>query len=221
MKVVEIFKSIEGEGKRAGLPAVFIRLYGCNLNCSYCDTQYSCVGQKYKEMSIQEILEEVRIFKIPHITITGGEPLIHERIGDLLKALLTTGYCINVETNGSTSIPTFADIGFHYGSSLFFTVDYKCPSSGMEKFMCLDNYKDGILRECDVMKFVVGCSEDLEVAKHILDTFHPMCVVYFSPVFGKIEPREIVDFLLKNELNSCRVQVQLHKIIWDPEKRGV
>lgn len=214
MKVVEIFKSIEGEGKRAGLPATFIRLYGCNLNCSYCDTRYGCEGNTYTSLTLSEILYKVEELDCKNVTITGGEPLIHEGVYGLISALLENNYNINIETNGSkkiTEIPRTPKV--------FITMDYKCPSSGMEYTMEEQNLF--YLRSCDVLKFVVGTDEDLEQARKIINIYEPACEIYFSPVFGEIEPEKIVNFVISNKLNNCKVQLQLHKIIWDPDKRGV
>lgn len=214
MKVVEIFKSIDGEGKRAGLPTTFIRLYGCNLNCSYCDTRYGCEEDNYDVRSVDSIMDTVRRFGIPSVTITGGEPLIHPGIHKLINTLLEAGYWVNIETNGSVYIGQFPK-----HKNLFFTMDYKSPSSGMEKRMILENLS--FLTSEDVLKFVVGSTEDLDRSLEILEQYQPNCQIYFSPVFEKIEPRLIVEFILKHKLNDCKVQVQLHKIIWDPKERGV
>lgn len=212
MKVVEIFNSIDGEGKRVGLPTTFIRLHGCNLNCSYCDTRYGCEGRDYTEMSVEEIVDHVKEIGCKSITVTGGEPLIHPHIKTLLKCLSNEGFWVNVETNGTMDI--IEDIGH-----VFYTVDYKCPSSNMNNCMSCNFDR---LRYPDVLKFVVGSTEDLLSAKTFLDN-HPdlCCDVYFSPVFGKIDPKDIVEFILNNRLWNVHVQLQLHKIIWDPNKRGV
>ena len=216
MKVVEIFKSIDGEGKRAGLPTTFIRLYGCNLNCSYCDTRYGCENDNYIVMSIKRILDRVKDLDCQSITITGGEPLIHSGIEKLINALYKAGYWINVETNGTQNI--FPYRSNYRSERLFFTVDYKCPSSGMtEKMNCNFEY----LNEDAVLKFVVGSQDDMVSALEFLEAHNIKTNVYFSPVFGKIEPVQIVDFLIENKLNDCKVQLQLHKIIWSPEEKGV
>lgn len=217
MKVVEIFKSIDGEGIRAGLPVTFVRLYGCNLNCSYCDTPYShsTEADKAKEMSVGEVVDVIKRFGIPNVTITGGEPMIHKGILDLICSLAEEGFAVNVETNGTYSVlPTFAKY-----PSVMFTMDYKCPSSGMREEMSIDTLNT--LRSCDVLKFVVGSKEDMDDAKAVLGLICSQPNVYFSPVFGKIEPKEIVQYLLDNELYGCRVQIQMHKVIWDPNERGV
>lgn len=217
MKVVEIFKSIDGEGKRAGLPTTFIRLYGCNLHCSYCDTRYGCEGANFQIMSIPEIMDKVYELGVKSITITGGEPLIHSGIQNLIKMLIKEGFWVNVETNGS--VPLIMPEPTVNRNLLFYTMDYKCPSSDMEHKMALYNLTT--LTEMDVLKFVVGNSKDLDKALEIIETYEPKAAIYLSPVFNKIEASDIVDYILTHKLHNCRVQVQLHKIIWDPNKRGV
>lgn len=211
MKVVEIFNSIEGEGIRAGFPATFIRLYGCNLRCSYCDTPYGYEGNDYTEMTAQEIVEKVEGFRCSKITLTGGEPLIHPGVFELLLDLTNKGYEVNIETNGSINVEPYAF------SDIIITMDYKCPSSGQEDKMLLDNID--YLRPTDVIKFVVGTKEDLDVCYKL--SAETKAQVFISPVFGKITPEEIVNYMLEHHMNNCRVQVQLHKIIWNPNKRGV
>lgn len=210
MKVNEIFYSIEGEGIRAGLPCVFIRLYGCNLNCSYCDTRYSCEDNEYREMSVYEIIEEVKKYKCPNVTVTGGEPLMHEGIDILLKALKFHSFNVNVETNGSI-MPRERDI--------LYTVDYKTFSSGMTSYMNKDAFT--CLSENDVIKFVVGSIDDLEQAKVFIEEIKPRTHIFVSPIFGKIEAAEIAEYLKNNSLNNWRLQLQMHKYIWKPTERGV
>lgn len=236
MKVVEIFRSIDGEGIRAGLPATFIRLYGCNLGCLYCDTRYGCEGDNYSEMSIEQIMEQVRSLKVPSVTVTGGEPMIHKGIKKLLSALVEEGYDVNVETNG-TMFPfryiieatdgmifdvrrgeMIPDKRKLYGN-LFYTMDWKCASSGMEDHMRIDLVDE--LEENDVLKFVVGCRKDMDGALEVIEQMKSNPHIYFSPIFGRIEPKEIVDYLIEKQLWNCKVQIQMHKVIWEPEKRGV
>lgn len=220
MKVVEIFLSIEGEGKRAGIPAVFIRLAGCNLHCSYCDTRYACEKPEYTEMSVYEILRAVKKHGCYRVTLTGGEPLIHEDVKQLIDVLCDEGFEVNVETNGSVEVYPFRvnaeELEYE---NLFFTIDYKCPSSGMEDKMVESNFV--YASEEDVIKFVVGSREDMEKALEIVNNSATVAQVYFSPVFGKIEPKEIVEFLLENKAFDVAVQIQMHKVIWEPEMRGV
>jgi len=215
MKVVEIFNSIEGEGKRAGLPCTFIRLYGCNLHCSYCDSRYACDDNNYTDMSISEILSKVTEFGCPNVTVTGGEPLIHEDITALLQALLMAGCWINVETNGSVE-PTFY---VKNTEDIFYTMDYKTGASGMTHLM--NEKAIANLRRLDVLKFVVGSEADLEQAKELVDSIMIRAQIYISPVFGMIEPVKLVEFVKKNGLWDWKVQLQLHKFIWNPAERGV
>lgn len=212
MRVVEIFKSIDGEGIRAGIPVTFIRLEGCNLRCSYCDTHYSYDNANYTEMTPDEIYDTVYRMGCKRITLTGGEPLIHEDVDKLISLLTKHCFEVNIETNGSVDISPYLE-----SRRTIITMDYKCPSSGMESSMLVSNLK--LLSKNDVLKFVVGDKKDLDVCRHLIK--YTQAKVYISPVFGKITPREIVEYMLEHEMHDCRVQVQLHKIIWDPEQKGV
>ena len=211
MKVVEIFKSIDGEGIRVGYPVTFIRLAGCNLRCNYCDTKYSYEDEKFTEMTPQEIYIQVYKLGGKRITLTGGEPLIHKDVKVLVDLLIQKGYELNIETNGSVDITLFLD------KHTIITMDYKCASSDMEDKMLLDNISK--LRKQDVLKFVVSDDNDLDTVQRIYQ--NTKATVYISPVFGRIEPKQIVEYMLEHNMENCRVQVQLHKIIWNPEERGV
>ena len=211
MKVVEIFKSIDGEGIRVGYPVTFIRLAGCNLRCNYCDTKYSYEDEKFTEITPQEIYNQVYKLGGKRITLTGGEPLIHKDVKVLVDLLIQKGYEVNIETNGSVDITLFLD------KHTIITMDYKCAGSGMEDKMLLDNISK--LRKQDVLKFVVSDDNDLDTVQRIYQ--NTKATVYISPVFGRIEPKQIVEYMLEHNMENCRVQVQLHKIIWNPEERGV
>jgi 7-carboxy-7-deazaguanine synthase len=211
--IVEIFTSINGEGTRAGELATFIRLKGCNLHCSYCDTRYACEEDSKAEwMEIDEIL---KLIEADNVTLTGGEPLATEGVDKLIDAL--SDYSVEIETNGSFAIAPFTKLK----KRPLFTLDYKSPSSGMERFMNLENYK--YLSKEDTVKFVVGSLEDLEKMREIVKTYRltQKCHVYLSPVFGKIEPAQMVEFMKENQMNGVRLQLQLHKFIWNPNERGV
>lgn len=214
-KIVEIFNSIEGEGKRSGDLVTFIRLAGCNLRCSYCDTTYSYDTDNAKELTIAEIMEQVTYNKV---TVTGGEPLYHSNIVHLLEALLKNQHEVNIETNGSIDLARTSFLKAYPGK-LFYTMDFKLPSSGMYNEMYMPNLRQ--LRKDDVLKFVVGSEEDLEKAWQILDTNLITAKVYISPVFGSIEPAKIVKYMQDNTMTDCTLQLQMHKIIWSPETRGV
>ena len=216
MKVIEIFKSIDGEGIRAGLPTTFIRLAGCNLRCDYCDSEYTFDMNDGKDMSIEDIIQECVDNRIGSITLTGGEPLIHKDVEELLIKLNETNvFDINVETNG-----TIDPSKYHMLENVWFTVDYKCPSSGLGIEDAMNPQAFKTLRHQDVLKFVVGSKEDMECAYKVIAKYSPECSIYFSPVFG-FDASKIVDFLLEKELYDCKVQLQLHKYIWNPDKRGV
>lgn len=216
-KVVEKFISINGEGSRAGQLAAFIRFHYCNLNCSYCDTKYANGNDaKYDLLTCEEILNYLKENKVINVTLTGGEPLLQNDIKDLIEQLINHGYSVEIETNGSIDISPFIN-----DKRPIFTLDYKLPSSNMENYMNLDNYQ--YLNKNDVIKFVIGNIEDLNKAKFIINKYNLLdnVKVYFSPVFGKIDPKEIVDYMIKHHLNKVNLQLQLHKFIWDVNQRGV
>lgn len=216
--VAEKFVSINGEASRAGELAVFIRFRGCNLNCSYCDTKWAGSPDSPANMlSAEELVEYVKSTGVVNVTLTGGEPLLQENLYELIEGLSKIGCSVEIETNGSQPI---AELSIKPCRPLF-TLDYKLPSSGMEDKMLMENYK--YLGDNDVVKFVAGSHADLERAAEIIGKYDLSlrCKVYISPVFGKIDPAEMVDFLIEKNLNAVRLQLQLHKFIWDPEKRGV
>lgn len=217
MKINEIFSSIEGEGIRAGLPCVFIRFQNCNLRCSYCDSRYACEGSDYTCMSIDNIIDKVKSYNIPRATVTGGEPLIQKDIWKLIRKLSDEKISVNLETNGSIDISP--NEKFSYDDNLIITMDWKSISSGESDKMLESNLQQ--LTDADVLKFVVGNQQDLDQMKSIVETYNPGCHIFVSPIFGEIEPKDIVEYLLDNKLNHVRIQLQLHKYIWDPDKRGV
>lgn len=220
MRVVEIFESIEGEGVRAGLPVVFIRLAGCNLRCSYCDTKYSYDATEAKVMPVHDVVKTVGKYRNKNITITGGEPLIHKDVCELIEQLLKQDCWVNVETNGTVDVVPIREGCCKQLGKLFFTMDYKCPSSNAETIASVVNASK--LYAHDVLKFVVGCTQDIDRAEEVIEAIKPKAAVYLSPVFGEIEPVEIVEEVLKRPvLKSCRVQLQLHKMIWPVDMRGV
>jgi len=217
-EVVEHFVSINGEGPLAGQLALFIRLKGCNLKCKYCDTQWANLPEaECTIMSAEDIVEWIKDSGIHNVTITGGEPLWRENMDMLLKKIskLPDIY-IEIETNGSIDLTAYRNIS----DKIAFTVDYKLGSSGMEAMMLLENYK--ILRKNDTIKFVVGNKEDLKKAKKVMDEIGNDAVnIYLSPVYGEIEPKDIVAFMIKHKMNHVNLQLQLHKYIWNPLQRGV
>ncbi len=194
MRVAEKFISINGEGVRAGELAVFVRFQGCNLACHYCDTKWALAKDcPCEEMSPEQIYAYIKSTGIKNVTLTGGEPLLHKDMDRLLAILLADqDLRVEIETNG-----------------------------GYEKSMVLSNFE--LLSPDDTVKFVSGSTEDLERAYQIIQEYDLLhkCHVYFSPVFSDIEPVEIVNFMMDHKLNEARLQIQMHKVIWDPDKRGV
>lgn len=230
MHIVEIFSSIEGEGIRAGYLCTFIRTYGCNLSCVYCDSMYACEKDNYIDMNIDSILSECVRLGNRRVTITGGEPLLQPNMDQLIACLLESDFEVNVETNGSLDVSTTRNSVMSKCteniSNLFFTIDFKCPFSGMESHMQRCNYIKNA-KKFDVVKFVVSDIQDLDamcvLVKIMTDVLSNKDLphIFVSPVFGKIELVEIVDYLKKYNLQDVRLQIQLHKIIWNPDERGV
>ncbi len=218
LPVVEKFVSINGEGAHAGELAVFVRFRGCNLSCSYCDTAWAnCENAPADTETPEEIADWVSATGVHNVTLTGGEPLLHKECGRLIALLMEMGCRVEIETNGSIALDGLAASEHRP----VFTMDYKLPSSGMEEFMCMENFR---LLDChDTVKFVSGSMEDLERAADIIQTYKltERCHVYISPVFGEIDPADIVAFMEERRMNGVRLQLQLHKFIWEPSRRGV
>lgn len=219
--VIEKFLSIDGEGPTAGEIATFIRFGGCNLKCDWCDTAYSisrsAIGDSLTKEEIYIIIKENGT---KNVTLTGGEPLIQEGIEDLIYFLAKDSkLLIHIETNGS--VPFYKLERINHLNNVSFIVDYKLPSSKMESKMHLKNFE--MLSSKDVCKFVIGTEEDLKKAKIVLEKYKLLrkCLVYFSPITTSIKLVKIVEFMKANKLNGVRLQIQLHKIIWNPETRGV
>lgn len=215
--VAERFISINGEGQKAGQLAVFIRFAGCNLRCSYCDTWWANdFGLKGENLTAEQILEYILSTKVHNVTLTGGEPLMRPEIEELISMLVKAGLWVEIETNGSVPLrPLEKDSRPH------FTMDYKTPSSGMESEMLLSNFD--LLESDDVVKFVCGSREDLNRTYDIITEYNltQKCKVYLSCVFDKLEPSGAVEFMKEKNLNGVNFQLQMHKFIWNPDKRGV
>ena len=202
MKICEMFRSIQGEGLMIGALTFFVRSSGCNLDCSWCDTRYAR-EEKGTEMSVSDIVKEAG--DIRNICVTGGEPLLQKETCELLEAFLKLNKRIVLETNGSrdiSKVPKHPD--------LMISMDIKCPSSGMEEHMRLQNM--GLLKPTDQLKFVIGDGGDLEYALLLLERKPVRCEVILCPVGGMdIEP--VAEEIIERKLN-VRVLPQLHKMIW-------
>ncbi len=231
MFITEIFKSIQGEGTRAGLPCIFVRLTGCNLRCTWCDTAYAFHGGT--KMSVQDVAARVDDLaahppsadssstRVPLVELTGGEPLLQEEIYPLAERLLATGYTVMIETSGERFIGRLP-------REVIRIVDVKCPDSGEPGVFDMRNLE--VLNNTDEIKFVLSTRRDYEFAREFT-AHHNLAErvreVLFSPVFegpeGKwpgLEPRQLVEWMLADGL-PVRLGLQLHKFVWDPATKGV
>lgn len=211
LKINEIFYSIQGESTRAGEPCVFIRLTGCNLRCKYCDTEYAFY--EGTDEKIDDIIAEVKRYNCRLVEITGGEPLMQDACFDLMKTLCDEGFDVMLETGGSLSIEKV-------DKRVKIILDLKCPSSGMEKKNLYSNLN--WIKPTDEVKFVIGNRNDYEWSKKTVEEFGitGKAVVLFASVFDRLQPVQLAEWILEDNLN-VRFQLQLHKYIWDPNKRGV
>lgn len=217
--VVEKFVSINGEGIHAGELAVFIRFHRCNLKCSYCDTRWANrKNAKFQVMTVDDILDYLDEVNIDRVTITGGEPLLQENLSELLIALSNSSYNVEIETNGSIDIKDYKALNL---MGVSFTMDYKLPSSRMESKMLLSNLD--LLNYGDVIKFVAGTYKDLDKFRLIVENHNLISKtqVILSPSFTDVEPKDLVDYVIKHNMNGVKMQLQMHKYIWSPETKGV
>lgn len=229
MFITEIFKSIQGEGTRAGLPCIFVRLTGCNLRCTWCDTAYAFhggtkmnvaeVAARVDELAGRGLAEGTAI--VPLVELTGGEPLLQEEIYPLAEALLAAGYTVMIETSGERYAGRLPQ-------RVIKIMDVKCPDSGEPDVFEMRNLE--VLSENDEVKFVLSTRRDYEFAREFTAQ-HRLAQrvrqVLFSPVFegpeGKwpgLEPRKLVEWMLADGL-PVRLGLQLHKFVWDPATKGV
>ena len=211
LKINEIYYSVQGESTHSGCPCIFIRLTYCNLRCSYCDTEYAFYDGK--DMEITDIMSEIKRWDCNLVEVTGGEPLFQDECIDLLNELVNSNYEVMLETGGSLSI---SDVP----KKVVKIVDFKCPSSGMVKKNLWSIVDD--LQAHDEVKFVIGNREDFDWAKDRITEYSmdKICTLLFSPTFGEIDPQQIVEWILAENL-PVRMQLQMHKMIWSPEEKGV
>ena len=205
LRVNEVFYSIQGESSYAGRPCVFVRLTGCNLRCSYCDTKYAY--EEGIELEIGEIIDRVAFYQCPLVEVTGGEPLMQKETPALIRRFLDEGYEVLLETNGSQDIS-------QVDGRCVKIVDIKCPSSGEADKNDFENLNR--LSDKDEIKFVISDREDYEYAKKMLDLLgsNPLTVkaLHFSPVFGKLDPKTLAEWILEDNMD-VRLHLQLHKYI--------
>ncbi len=221
LPMVEIFETIEGEGTRAGFPTIFVRVFGCNLRCSWCDTTYSYApSQAESVLTISEIIREVNRYRANYICLTGGEPLLYgDKSIALIEALadLQRIADLHIETNGAIDLKPFID-GIS-SPKVRYIMDVKLPGSKEMDKMCLTNME--LLRVQDEVKFVIGSEQDFWTAMEILKTYPTVALPLFSPVWETMPPHRLVELMLQNGTSHIKLNMQLHKIIWDPAQRGV
>ncbi len=208
LRITEIFHSLQGESTRIGLPTVFVRLTGCPLRCTWCDTEYSFTGGE--SMSLDAILARVAAYGTPYVCVTGGEPLAQKECLTLLRALCDAGYSVSLETSGALDVsavdPRVSKI-----------MDLKAPGSGEEDKNRWDNL--AWLTPADELKLVLASEEDYLWARRVIAEHRlaERCTVLLSPVHGLLAPRQLAEWILRDRL-PVRMQVQLHKIIWGTER---
>lgn len=210
MKLCEIFSSIQGESSFAGFPCTFIRLSGCNLRCSYCDTTYAY--DDGEDITLREIIDKVRSFEIGLVEITGGEPLLQDEVHTLIKMLLDKEYRLLIETNGSINISGI-------DSRVSMILDIKTPSSNMANRMIMDNLD--LIGMKDDVKFVISNREDYRWVKDIVQerSLTDKTNVLLSPAFGILDPSELAQWMIGDRINA-RLHLQLHKYLFGASKRG-
>ena len=206
-RVTEIFYSLQGETRTVGLPTVFVRLTGCPLRCSFCDTAYAFHGGT--KMDINEIVAKVKTYQPRYVTVTGGEPLAQKSCFSLLKALCDLGVEVSLETSGAINI---ADVD----PRVVCVMDLKTPGSGEESKNRYENIS--LLKQTDQLKFVICDRNDYDWACNKIDEFDlaEQCEVLLSPVHGELQPADIADWIIEDKL-AVRLQVQLHKYLWNDE----
>ena len=211
LKINEIYYSIQGESSYMGVPCIFIRLTYCNLRCTYCDSEYTF--HDGNDMTINEIINEIKKYQCNLVEVTGGEPLFQKGCIDLLQKLIDFKYNVLLETSGSLSIKDVP-------KKVINIIDFKCPSSNMKKKNHWENIQ--FIKPQDEIKFVIGNKEDYEWAKEKIQQYNltNKCTVLMSPTYKEIKPKTITKWILNDNLD-VKFQIQLHKEIWKDETRGV
>lgn len=211
LKINEIYASIQGESSHTGLPCVFIRLTGCNLRCSWCDTAYAF--HKGDDFTVDQIMRKIETFALPLVEITGGEPLVQEDVYPLMEALLEKGYRVMLETGGALPIDRVPE-------KVIKILDIKCPGSGEKEKNRLENLQ--LLAPHDEVKFVLLDRADYEWSRDLLQKcdLAPSVQVLFSPVYDKLDLKDLSEWILEDRL-PVRLQTQLHKVIWSKNAIGV
>lgn len=211
LKITEIYPSLQGESTHVGKPCVFVRLTGCNLRCTWCDSEFTFSGGTWR--SLTEIETEIASFGIKTVEITGGEPLLQPMATTLMRRLLDAGYEVLLETSGSLSIAEVPP-------EVCVILDLKAPGSGEEAKNLWENLP--LLRPHHEIKIVIASRADYEWAREVVERrdLAKIATVLFSPAFGCVSLQDLARWILEDRL-PVRFQMQLHKVIWDPAARGV
>ena len=210
--LTELFESIQGESRFSGRPSTFIRLSGCNLRCTWCDTSYSF--KRGQAFSLEAIIQQTQAYTHPHVCVTGGEPLLQAPCNSLMKQLCQKGFIVSLETSGSLDIKP-VDPRVHV------ILDVKCPGSGMEDKNKFENLK--LIHEKDDIKFVLKDRSDYLFAKricHEYKLYDKTSQILLSPVFDELNPQELIAWILEDKL-PFKLNLQIHKFIWHPNTQGV
>lgn len=221
LPLVEIFETVEGEGSAAGFPTVFVRLFGCPLRCTWCDTPYSYAPALPElTMRVDEICDRVDTFSSAHLCLTGGEPLLYrEKSVELLNALAERPQLTDIHVETSGAIPLEHFLKDVTSSKVRYIMDLKLPASNEAQHMYLPNLE--LLRIQDELKFVIASDADFDYACDVLETHAIRAQPLFSPVWGLMEPQRLVEKMLARGLPHVKLSLQIHKVIWDPQERGV
>lgn len=211
LRITEIYASVQGESTHVGKPCLFVRLTGCNLRCTWCDSEFTFTGGEHHH--VDDVLRRVADYGIHTVEVTGGEPLVQKAVFPLMRGLVAAGHEVLLETSGSRSIAEVPP-------EVHIILDLKPPDSGEVDANLWSNLV--LLRRKDEVKFVVASRRDYEwtrdvIAQHTLDQ---RCEVLISPVFGQVDPTELAGWIVEDRL-PARFQLQLHKVLWPPDARGV
>ncbi len=209
LQITEIFHSLQGEGRSTGFRTAFIRLTGCPLRCDYCDTRYAFTGGE--AMTLEDILQQVAQYQVKHITVTGGEPMAQPEVLPLLSQLCDHGYEVSLETSGALDLSSVDD-------RVIKVMDLKTPASGEVSANHYPNLE--LLKTPDQLKFVICNEADYKWSKERIVEYDlaDRCELLFSACYGHLTPTQLADWILRDKL-PVRFQLQLHRILWDDERR--
>ncbi len=211
LRVIEVYASVQGESRYVGVPCVFVRLAGCNLRCTWCDSEYTFTGGEHR--SIDEVVEAAAAFGIDVVEVTGGEPLAHRQAIPLMERLVARGHTVLLETSGSLSVAEVPP-------SVHIVMDLKPPDSGECGANRMENLEH--LKASDAIKFVIASRGDYEWAREVARAhgLEARFELLLSPAWGQVEPADLVAWMLEDGLKA-RFNLQLHKVVWDPRAQGV